>query len=62
MPGRPAKPRPSLNRERLVGKLLSDVGNFQSRTAREVAEERLGRPLTDHEWLAISMTERKPAG
>lgn len=56
MPGRPPKRRPpSPDRAKLIGQVLSDVGQFRARTAREAAEEKLGRPLTDNEWLAISM-------
>lgn len=56
MPGRIPKPRaPSQNREKLLGQLRSDIGSFRSRSTREAVEERLGRPITEHEWLAIAM-------
>lgn len=62
MSGRIPKPRPvSQNREKLLGQLRSDIGSFRSRSAREAAEERLGRPITEHEWLAITMAGEQSA-
>lgn len=57
MVGRPVKPRPSPNRDKLLEKLRSDLSNVQITTDRETAERALGRPLTDIEWLAIQMTK-----
>ena len=58
MPGRPPKPRPpSSQRKDLISQLRSDIGNYRARTEREAMEEKLGRRLTEHEWLAIQAAE-----
>lgn len=59
MPGRPPKYRPpSSDRAKLIGQILSDVGNYRSETAREAMEEKLGRPLTENEWRTIGTPGR----
>lgn len=57
MAGRHPKPRHSPNREKLLGNLRAVVGNYHARSAREAAEERLGRPVSDEEWQALEQEE-----
>jgi hypothetical protein len=43
MPGRPVKPRQSINREAVLGRLNDDVVRFRSAQSREAMEHKTGQ-------------------